>query len=158
MQYLVIKIPNLLAGVDSMTTYLSLSCGIYIFQKYLINHNWRTINYASGAFCLKVFEEESVLLVLYMVYTTPNKQTNKETKQTKQNQTKQKHTAPRDLHLHPGPPMAPALLQRGGAAQRVVHNLYQPGPELCGGAVAGEKWESGVGGVGLGIEREERRI
>jgi MFS family permease len=43
LQYLVIRIPNLLSGVDSMTTYLSLSLGIYIFQKHLINKNWRTV-------------------------------------------------------------------------------------------------------------------
>lgn len=49
LQYLVLKIPNLLAGIDSMTTYLSLSLGIYIFSKCLINKNWRTINYGSGA-------------------------------------------------------------------------------------------------------------
>lgn len=49
LQFLVIKLPNLLAGIDSMTTYLSLSLGIYIFQKCLINKNWRIINYGSGA-------------------------------------------------------------------------------------------------------------
>lgn len=36
LQYLVIGIPNLLSGVDSMTTYLALSLGIWIFQKFLI--------------------------------------------------------------------------------------------------------------------------
>jgi len=30
------------AGVDTITTYLALVAGVYIFQKYLINENWRT--------------------------------------------------------------------------------------------------------------------
>lgn len=42
-QYLVIGIPNLLTGIDSMSTYLALSGGIWIFQKFLINKNWRYV-------------------------------------------------------------------------------------------------------------------
>jgi hypothetical protein len=33
----VIGIPNLLSGIDSMTTYLTLSAGIWVFKRHLLN-------------------------------------------------------------------------------------------------------------------------
>jgi hypothetical protein len=46
-RYYVIKISNLLAGVDSITQYLVLSLAIWIFKTYLIDRNWRTVSYVS---------------------------------------------------------------------------------------------------------------
>lgn len=47
LQYYVIKLTNLQAGLDTVTTYMALVMSIYIFQKYLINRNWRYTQYYS---------------------------------------------------------------------------------------------------------------
>ncbi len=41
LQYYVIKLTNFQAGIDTVTTYASLVLAIYLFQRYLINRNWR---------------------------------------------------------------------------------------------------------------------
>ena len=47
LQYYVIKLTNFQAGIDTVTSYASLVVAIWIFQKYLINVNWRITQYAS---------------------------------------------------------------------------------------------------------------
>jgi hypothetical protein len=47
LQYYVIKLTNFQAGLDTVTTYLALVTSIWIFQKYLINRNWRYTQYYS---------------------------------------------------------------------------------------------------------------
>lgn len=47
LQYYVIKLTNLQAGIDTITTYSGLVFAIYLFQKYLINENWRFTQYGS---------------------------------------------------------------------------------------------------------------
>lgn len=49
LQYYVIKLTNFQAGIDTITTYGALVLSIWIFQKYLINRNWRYTQYASTA-------------------------------------------------------------------------------------------------------------
>ena len=41
LQYYVIKLTNLEAGVDTISTYLALVAAIWTFQTFLINKNWR---------------------------------------------------------------------------------------------------------------------
>jgi len=50
LQYFVLKMTNFQAGIDTITTYLALVGGVYLFQKYLINKNWRTTKYLSVLF------------------------------------------------------------------------------------------------------------
>jgi hypothetical protein len=50
LQYYVIELTNFQAGLDTMSTYAALSFAIWIFQKYLLNRNWRKTKYASVAF------------------------------------------------------------------------------------------------------------
>ena len=47
LQYYVIKLTNCQAGIDTMTTYGALVIAIWIFQKFLINKNWRYSQYGS---------------------------------------------------------------------------------------------------------------
>jgi hypothetical protein len=63
MQYYVIGLTNFQAGIDTITSYASLVCAVWIFQKYLINRNWRITQYGStifssilgNVFCMKHF-------------------------------------------------------------------------------------------------------
>lgn len=48
LQYYVIKLTNFQAGIDTITTYGGLVIGIWIFQTYFINSNWRYTQYASS--------------------------------------------------------------------------------------------------------------
>ena len=50
MQYYIIDLTNLQAGVDTITTYFGLSIAIYLFKTYLINRNWRFSQYGSTLF------------------------------------------------------------------------------------------------------------
>jgi hypothetical protein len=50
LQYNVIQLTNFQAGIDTISTYVSLVTAIYLFQVYLINRNWRTTQYASTLF------------------------------------------------------------------------------------------------------------
>jgi hypothetical protein len=50
LQYYVIKLTNFQAGVDTITTYAALVFAIWLFQKYLINRNWRYTQYGSTFF------------------------------------------------------------------------------------------------------------
>jgi hypothetical protein len=43
----VIQIPNLLAGIDTMSTYLMLVFAIWVFKRFLIQRDWRFTTYAS---------------------------------------------------------------------------------------------------------------
>lgn len=47
MQYNIIQLTNFEAGIDTVTSYGALVVAIYIFQKYLINRNWRLTQYGS---------------------------------------------------------------------------------------------------------------
>jgi arginine/serine-rich splicing factor 1/9 len=47
LQYYIIKLTNFQAGLDTVTTYLALVISIWLFQKYLINRNWRYTQYYS---------------------------------------------------------------------------------------------------------------
>ena len=47
LQYYVIKLSNLQAGIDTMTTFLALVIAIWVFQKYLIKKNWRYTQYGA---------------------------------------------------------------------------------------------------------------
>ena len=47
MQYYIIRLTNLEAGIDTITTYMALVAGIWIFKRYLINRNWRITQYSS---------------------------------------------------------------------------------------------------------------
>jgi hypothetical protein len=47
MQYYIIKLSNLQTGVDTISKNIALVCGIWIFQKYLINKNWRITSYGT---------------------------------------------------------------------------------------------------------------
>lgn len=47
LQYYVIKLTNFQAGVDTVTTYGALVTAIWIFQRFLINRNWRYTQYGS---------------------------------------------------------------------------------------------------------------
>lgn len=47
MQYYVIQLTNFQAGIDTITTYMSVSLAIYIFKSYLINRSWRITQYGS---------------------------------------------------------------------------------------------------------------
>ena len=47
LQYYVIKLTNMQAGIDTMTTFLALVIAIWIFQKYLIRRNWRYTQYGA---------------------------------------------------------------------------------------------------------------
>lgn len=47
LQYYVIELTNFQSGIDTITTYASLVVAIWIFQKYLINRNWRHTQYFS---------------------------------------------------------------------------------------------------------------
>jgi hypothetical protein len=46
--YYVIKLTNFQVGLDTVTTYFGLVCAIWLFQKYLINKNWRYTQYGSA--------------------------------------------------------------------------------------------------------------
>lgn len=48
MQYYVIQLTNLQAGIDTITSYGALSVAIYLFKTYLINVNWRYTQYGSA--------------------------------------------------------------------------------------------------------------
>ena len=37
-------------GLDSVTTFVALAAAIWIFQRYLLNSNWRNTQYASNIF------------------------------------------------------------------------------------------------------------
>lgn len=50
LQYYVIKLTNFQAGIDTVTTYGALVLAIWIFQKYLINRNWRHTQYGANVF------------------------------------------------------------------------------------------------------------
>lgn len=50
MQYYVIKLTNFQAGLDIMSTYAALSLAVYIFQRNLINVNWRYTQIAAIVF------------------------------------------------------------------------------------------------------------
>ena len=50
LQYYILELTNFQAGVDTITTYLALVAGVWIFQRYLLNENWRTTKYASIVF------------------------------------------------------------------------------------------------------------
>jgi hypothetical protein len=50
LQYYVIKLTHLQIGIDTITTYSALVFAIWIFQKYLINRNWRTTQYVATIF------------------------------------------------------------------------------------------------------------
>jgi hypothetical protein len=47
LQYYVIKLTNFEAGIDIVTTYLAIVAAIWVFQRYLINKNWRWTQYGS---------------------------------------------------------------------------------------------------------------
>lgn len=47
LQYYVIKLTNFQAGIDTITTYGALVTAIWLFQRYLINRDWRITQYAS---------------------------------------------------------------------------------------------------------------
>jgi hypothetical protein len=51
LQYYVIKLTSLQAGIDTMTTYLALVFAIWLFQTYLIRKNWRWTQYGSSLLC-----------------------------------------------------------------------------------------------------------
>lgn len=46
-QYSIIKLTSFQAGIDTITTYSSLVLAIWLFQKYMINRNWRITQYCS---------------------------------------------------------------------------------------------------------------
>eukprot|EP00981_Chlorochromonas_danica_P001508 scaffold326_cov169-Ochromonas_danica.AAC.9 len=46
-QYYIIKLTNFQSGIDTITTYAALVLAVWIFQKYLINRNWRYTQFAS---------------------------------------------------------------------------------------------------------------
>jgi hypothetical protein len=48
LQYYVIKLTNFQAGIDTVTTYGALVLAIWLFQKYLINRNWRYTQYSAN--------------------------------------------------------------------------------------------------------------
>ena len=50
MQYYIINLTNFQSGIDGTTSYIALVFGIWLFQTYLINLNWRTTNYLSNIF------------------------------------------------------------------------------------------------------------
>jgi hypothetical protein len=50
MQYYIIGLTNFQAGIDTITSYASLVLAVWIFQKYLINRNWRITQYCSTIF------------------------------------------------------------------------------------------------------------
>ena len=50
LQYYVIKLTNMQAGIDTMTTFAALAIAIWVFQKYLIRLNWRYTQYAATSF------------------------------------------------------------------------------------------------------------
>ena len=50
LQYYVIKLTNMQAGIDTMTTFGALVFAIWVFQKYLIRQNWRYTQYAATSF------------------------------------------------------------------------------------------------------------
>lgn len=47
LQYYVIKLTNFQAGIDTLTSYGALVIAITLFQRYLINKNWRYTQYSS---------------------------------------------------------------------------------------------------------------
>lgn len=53
LQYYVIKLTNFQAGIDTITTYGALVTAIWLFQRFLINKNWRITQYAST--CIAAF-------------------------------------------------------------------------------------------------------
>ena len=50
LQYYVIALTNVQAGIDNITTYAALVLAIYLFQTYLINVSWRKTQYAAIIF------------------------------------------------------------------------------------------------------------
>lgn len=47
LQYYVIELTNFQSGIDTITTYASLVMAIWLFQKYMINYNWRVTQLVS---------------------------------------------------------------------------------------------------------------
>ena len=47
LQYYIIKLTNMQAGIDTMTTFAALAIAIWVFQKYLIHLNWRYTQYGA---------------------------------------------------------------------------------------------------------------
>ena len=50
LQYYIINVTNVQAGIDNITSYLALVFAIYIFQTYFINKNWRYTQYVAVIF------------------------------------------------------------------------------------------------------------
>lgn len=50
MQYYVIGLTNFQAGIDTITSYAALVAAVWIFQRYLIQLNWRITHYSSSIF------------------------------------------------------------------------------------------------------------
>jgi hypothetical protein len=48
LQYYVIKLTNFQAGIDTVTTYGALVVAVWLFQRYLINRNWRYTQYSAN--------------------------------------------------------------------------------------------------------------
>jgi hypothetical protein len=49
-QYELIQLTNFETGIDSVSTYMFLVFAIYIFKKYFLRRNWRTLQYFSVIF------------------------------------------------------------------------------------------------------------
>jgi hypothetical protein len=49
LQYYIIKLTSLQAGINTMATYFGLAFAIWLFQTYLIRKNWRWTQYGSTA-------------------------------------------------------------------------------------------------------------
>lgn len=50
LQYDVIQLTNFQSGIDTITTFGAVMFGVWLFQKYFINRNWRTTQYLSIVF------------------------------------------------------------------------------------------------------------
>jgi len=50
LQYYIIGLTNVQAGIDNITSYLALVLAIYIFQEYFLNKNWRYTQYFAVIF------------------------------------------------------------------------------------------------------------
>lgn len=61
LQYYVIQLTNFQSGLDTITTYTGLVIAIWIFQKYLINRNWRVTQLSSTCFAA----------ILHLVWIAP---------------------------------------------------------------------------------------
>lgn len=67
MQYYVIGLTNFQAGIDTITSYASLVLAVWIFQKYLINRNWRITQYSSTIFSSVLGNCFDVIMLLIFV-------------------------------------------------------------------------------------------